>query len=193
MKHIHSIVIAALIALGLIHSPFCFSNASASWELYGGANASFGVQERGSSFGSSTSSDVSIDLSFTGGYFLNPQWELLLGVHTQVITASDGNTIFTPRAGLEYNFSEDTSNSLFIGALAGPSIEEIASSGNNYVVLSYWIHAGKRFALVDHVSWAPEVFVSGHSSGSTTSGGTQWELGSLMQFGVQPLLISVLF
>jgi hypothetical protein len=181
-------VLLAALVFGAAPSAF----AVADGELDGGANIGLRVESNGSNYGTDGNTSTVISLNGTYGFFPSPHWEPQGSLLVRVNTGGGSTTTITPMGGVAYNFNEQTASSFYLGARVGPSFRSISS--RNYSVLAWALFFGKRIALVDHVSWAPEVGVNGHTSGTTQDSlGVTWKLASYTEWDFLPLQIAVLF
>lgn len=167
------------------------SLASASSELVGGSTAYVNARTDSYENGSDQSSATTLYLNFTYGYFLSPYWEAQASVFAQDTTGTGAYSII-PKAGMAYNLSDETQNSFYLGARLGPAFVT-PSSGHHYVVLSFDMFLGKRFALTEHVSWAPEVSYNGHTGGTTSVDGSTWYYYARRNWTFTPFQVAVLF
>jgi hypothetical protein len=187
--------LSAVLLISLTSLASAFAGEPARWELKGGANASFAYESNVGPSGGNGSNDVLINLDGVYGIFMTPNWELPLSLHTRILTGNSASVVVTPMVGLAYNFSEDTTNSFYLGARVGPSFQYFNSgAARGYTLFSYESFIGKRIVITDHISWAPEVSFGGHASGSTTdANGSARLYDSSTHWTITPVQFALLF
>ena len=141
-----------------------------TWEISGGAAANFAASSVNDTTASQTYS-VSGDLD----YFMLPQVEFgtraSFGmVHQSGVTTTGLYVLLGPT----YNFSSDIENSPFVQARAGIYTVYTGTSSPNSTAFAYMAALGKRFELVRHISFMPEVVFVGNTSSANAAATHAW-------------------
>lgn len=141
-----------------------------TWEISGGAAANFAASSVNDTTANQTYS-VSGDLD----YFLMPQVEFgtraAFGVNHQ---SGVTTTALYVLLGPTYNFSTDIENSPFIQARAGILTVYTGTASPNSTAFAYMVALGKRFELVRHISFMPEVAFIGNGSSANAAATHAW-------------------
>lgn len=156
------------------------TNRSVMWELTGATNASFTLS-------GTTPTTWAYGVSGKLGYTLSHGMQVVLGPTLSHAYAGGTWTFgMSAIAGVRLNssFSDDIKNDFFVflGARIGniPGVVTTAAGGTTYATITGHFEAefGKRFAIIDGVSYAPSVI---------------FDAGDPVAFSVVPLQFSLLF
>ncbi len=178
-----------IIQLGLVAAALTSSAAFAAegsqWEVWTGDLASVNFQATGAS----TTTTIAVAGSFKG---FNPSIGYIVGNNIEVVltpsfkSESTGGTTTTTWGallGVNYSFlSNDMNDAAFVQAQAGAA----GTSATGASTMFMWTAAvGKRFPLVPHVNYAPQVSYS--SQASSVSGGS-----ATTNFAIVPLQFTLM-
>jgi opacity protein-like surface antigen len=170
--------------------------AGPTWEVSGGAAASLSQTWVNATSTTSSTSDRSITLTGEADYFVMPQVEVGLSVSAlDFISGGHASSQIILLAGPTYNFSTDIDNSIYATAKAGITLSYNGASISNTTAFTWLVGAGKRFQLVSHVSYMPEVLLVNTSSTTITSsdGGTSLTNPTTRQLEIVPLQFAFTF
>lgn len=161
-----------------------------TWEFVGASRAAvnFGKSDAANA---RTSKEAAVSIG--AGYFFSPQWELSSAVDINT-TWPNGYFDYSLLVGPTFNFCGDPSNAFYLGAKVGiGSISSYFTTQYEYFhPLMFTFSAGKRFEIVKHVTWAPQLtyyrqnaVTKTFPSGSvvTLNGYRSWNI-SLFRFAV---------
>jgi hypothetical protein len=140
------------------------------WEISGGANLSIGAN--------STQGETVYNYGLSGDvdYFLCSHLEVGARIAINISHQDEDTThAYTLLVGPTYNFSNDVENSVFVQGRAGIQVFT-ASDVDQTTHFAYLIDAGKRFEIVSHVSWMPEVAFAGVAGGQSAEAVTGWQV-----------------
>jgi hypothetical protein len=172
-----------MLALSLISSS-ALAATSPTWELGGSANLTFGDTVYGDGGGSTASFSLGVE----GGRFVTPEWEVGGSFAYYVIKSSGSNDATTAlefRVGPTFNFLGLPGDAFFATAQIG--IYAASFGGSSSSRLTYLLGVGKRFALTESISWAPELTYTGYAANDATGS------RSIHSFAAIPVRISLLF
>ena len=157
--------------LGLAMMSSVAMAADAQWEIFTGGMASIDWITAGT-----TTTNINVwgataqRFAPSVGYNLGGGWELLVTPSFLSSAAATTTTTWAIQAGVAYNFMGAWDDSMFVGAQAGIAGTSAATSSSNFV----WnVMAGKRFKIVDHVTYAPAL---AFTSASTTPASTTFSI-----------------
>jgi hypothetical protein len=159
MKTISKISAVCAVALSLNAVSFA---ADAQWELFTGGLGSFDMRTSGTTAATTTVSSWGLVTPLTAvtptiGYMLGSgAFELLLNPVFNSDGATTATTTIGVQAGVAYNFGgNNAEDNFYARILVGFNSTSTGATSNLY--LQEQVGFGKRFKLVDHVSYAPEV------------------------------------
>ncbi|MBI2712189.1 MAG: hypothetical protein HYX41_04905 [Bdellovibrio sp.] len=153
--------ISAVLAIALSSVSFA---ADGQWELFTGGFGSVDLTLQPAS-ATSYSIAYSSRVTPTIGYNIASGFEFLLTVQ---LNGGGAATYWNFLGGLAYNFMGNWDEAMFLKAQAGVNIlTTAAATASNF---AWNVGVGKRFKIVDHVTYAPEIdFVMTNSSTSYLS------------------------
>jgi hypothetical protein len=162
-------------------SPAFSAEETPTWEFTPSATVA-GVDLRKTDGDSTTVTTVSISVG--AGYFVMPQLEADLTAAYIHISDNGGHTL-TFLVGPTYNFSSDISDSIYIGAGIGETMDTPSSTTYSHFTIKAFV--GKRFAIASHVTWSPEFSWTGIGDAQSGSGSK----GS-NEYAFTPIRLSIL-
>jgi hypothetical protein len=196
----HALVafIAALTVISVNHAQAADDMPSAAgptYEVTGGSTASY------SHTTSAGQGSHSWNLATGVGYFFNNMYELGGTVAFNSLSGN-GNTTkkFAITVGPTFNFFGTPENAFFVTLQAGVQLTGLGSTtdgnGNtinlpNFTQFAYLAGIGKRIEIVKHVTWTPEVTLTGVLKNTDQASGSVDP--SSTSFNIIPFQFSVLF
>ncbi len=165
------------------------------WEFTGATNAAFNILSFGNDDGKNQKGTRSLSLDTLVGYFVMPdQLEVNLGLNASVTNDGSTTSTITPAIGLTYNFMDKPANAVYLRGLVGDLMTNNGSADPNYSQFMFKFALGKRFEIVHHVSWAPELSYSHYGSTTyTPTGGSETKINSIGVWTLTPFQFTVLF
>lgn len=143
---------------------------------------------------SNGSSTQTFSVGGTASRFFLPQVEGTLGVSfLNFAPATTASPVLLVQAGPTYNLNSDIENSFFATVQAGIMWWNFTGSTPNITVFHYLAGVGKRFQIVDHVTWSPEFSVSGNPEATSTNSNGSNTLYSTFTWTISLFQFSVIF
>jgi opacity protein-like surface antigen len=139
-----------------------------TWEIGGSTNGGFASTK--SNYDGSKATNV-FGIGALAGYFFDANWEAQAQLGYYNVSNDNGHTL-TFSVGPTYNFGMNPEDAVYLGAQIG--IDSFNGGGTNSTTTTrfQWeVHAGKRFSLMEHVTWSPEIEYA-HVSDKTDTVGT---------------------
>jgi hypothetical protein len=155
------------------------------YEVGGGANSSLRDHDE-----TGMNSTRTFSLNGQGDYFVTPALEVGAKIGVSITNSDDvTRSEFTVQVGPTYNFSDEIANAFFVQALVGLDLN-FRSKYPNYSEVAYTIAFGKRFEIIPHVTWKPQIALLGFGSGTQFTDG---DVSAIRNWTIIPFQFSLLF
>jgi hypothetical protein len=189
MKTFNLLALALLVAMG---SSAKAEEVHPSWEFSGGTGSAFTNSSiSDSQSGMAGQSTRSFTINGEAAYFVAPQVEVGVNLTILAFNASAStSSVFTAMVGPTYNFCEDVSNSFYAKAYIGLGEFYNGTLGPNFSKVSYEFAVGKRFEIIPHVTYKPEIAYIGTGSGTLVTDG---DVPATHNWAVIPFQFALLF
>lgn len=186
MQKFYRMVFAPLLLISGLARASEAAPSDVTWALTGSSNLTF-VTTSYSDQGTSNRFTAEVG----AGWFLTQTWELGGEALFENSSSSDSSaeTITRLTVGPSIDFGGSPADAFVLAAHLGFQIYTSPKSSNTYTTFAYLVGLSKRFALANHVSWAPEVTMIGHTSASQG----RFDYPAALSFAFVPFRITVLF
>ncbi len=189
-----TLITSVILASATIFSSVAFA-ADSQWEIWSGSLANVVFNGSGATATTTTNSsttNINLFTPYQGGVGFGPALGYILGSNIEIKVTpgyySTGNTAvggsaqtgYQFLAGVNYSFMSNMEDSVWAEVQAGVvSMTPAAASGvtaTSNSNFTWMVAAGKRFSIMSHVTWNPEISYSSMSQAATVAPGAATQL-----------------